>query len=282
MTAGERLRPRFFIIGERKCGTSSLYRYLVAHPHVLPGRLKEPNFFGRHPEEEIAGRLADYFALFPKKEEAGDATLLWPELDEHGVLSEEPIRFQREAGRAYITGEASANTFYDVSPELLRRHLPDLELILVLRDPVQRAFSHHRMLRRFQAEGPNLGFEVGEFADDMRAEIAAAGRGESPPCLAPGIYAERLERWVKVWGRRRLHVYLSEDLDDRGRCRRVMDELQRHLGLPHHDYGDYLDRRFNRAPPAQIPAAIRTELRAFYAPCNRALERALGRPIEWR
>jgi hypothetical protein len=51
------LRPHFFIIGERKCGTSSVYRYLVAHPHVLPGRLKEPNFFGQHDEATLEARV---------------------------------------------------------------------------------------------------------------------------------------------------------------------------------------------------------------------------------
>ena len=57
------MRPTFFIIGANKCGTSSLYRYLVGHPWVLPCAEKEPNFFGRHDPEYIAQHIDEYFAL---------------------------------------------------------------------------------------------------------------------------------------------------------------------------------------------------------------------------
>lgn len=281
MRERERLHPSFFIIGERKCGTSSLFRYLVAHPHVLPGRLKEPNFFGAHSPAHIEAHLDDYLSLFPSADGGDQLVLTWPELDGDGVLYEEPVRFDRVPRRRYITGEASANSFQDVDPEVLHRHLPDLKLILLVRDPVERAYSHHRMYARFQAEGRQLGFEVGDFATDMRAEMAAARRGENPPCIGPGIYIERLPSWVEVWGWPRLRVIRTEDLDDPDRCHAIMDDLQAYLGLPRWSYGDELAQRFNRAPPAAIPDAVRAELADFYAPHNRALEQYLGRPLAW-
>jgi hypothetical protein len=68
------LRPSFFIIGANKCGTSSLYRYLVDHPSVLPCAEKEPNFFGLHDPEYIARHIDDYFALFPTRDDTGPVT----------------------------------------------------------------------------------------------------------------------------------------------------------------------------------------------------------------
>ena len=56
----EHMRPSFFIIGANKCGTSSLYRYLLANPGVLPCAKKEPNFFGQHSADYIAGHIDDY------------------------------------------------------------------------------------------------------------------------------------------------------------------------------------------------------------------------------
>jgi hypothetical protein len=275
------LRPHFFIIGERKCGTSSLYRYLVAHPHVLPGSLKEPNFFGQHDEATLEAQIGDYLALFPL-EGGGDAPeLTWPELDERGVLYEERVEFQRVPGRSYVTGEASANTFYDVEPALLRRFLPEARLILLLRDPVERAYSHHRMYARFQEEGRDLGFSVGDFESDVRAEIAALAEGGPAPSVGPGVYAPRLERWLKVWGHDRLRVHLTEELDEPDRCRAILDDLQRYLELPRHAYGDIVSQKFNRAPQDSMPPAARRLLAEFYAPHNAALERLLGRTLPW-
>ena len=51
------MRPSFFIIGANKCGTSSLYRYIVANPQVLPCAIKEPNFFGQHSAAYIANHI---------------------------------------------------------------------------------------------------------------------------------------------------------------------------------------------------------------------------------
>jgi len=86
------LRPSFFIIGERKCGTSSLYRYLIAHPNVLPCQLKEPNFFGKgatYANENIR----DYWGLFPEKEATEAIQFDWPELNPQGILYHEAVSF---------------------------------------------------------------------------------------------------------------------------------------------------------------------------------------------
>lgn len=277
----EHLRPRFFIIGERKCGTSSLYRYLVDHPDVLPGRRKEPNFFGQRSPDDVAARFGEYLAGFPRRSASGDVTLVWPELDERGVLYEEAVPFAREAGRAYLTGEASANTFFDVAPELLERHLPDARLILMVRDPVARAHSHHRMYARFQAEGRALPFVVGDFDADIRAELAVVAGGGTAPCVSPGIYVDRLPRWLEVWGAGRLRVIRCEDLADRAGRARVLAELHEYLGLaPFAGAGDP-DRIYNRAPPAEMSADTRRLLAEFYRPHNRALEALLGRELAW-
>lgn len=281
MTVSEPLTPRFYIVGERKCGTSSLYRYIVAHPHVLPGKLKEPNFFGRCDPSEIPERIDEYLALFPSAEGPSETELTWPELDREGTLYEEKLRFARVPGREYITGEASANTFQDVAPEVLRRHLPDARLILLVRDPVERAYSHHRMLARFQEEGRDLGFEVGDFDRDIREELDAVARGEPAPCLEPGLYAPRLRAWLDVWGWGQIRVYRTEDLDDPSACSDVLEDVQRYLSLPAHAYGEIAGQKFNKAPDAPMPEETRARLAEYYRPFNRDLEHLLGRPLGW-
>src|SRR5204862_7199682 len=95
------LRPAFLIIGANKGATSSLYRYLVEHPAVLPCAEKEPNFFGLHTPEQIAAHIDDYFALFPSCDGTAPVELEWEDA---------PVVVERAAGGEYITGAATAST----------------------------------------------------------------------------------------------------------------------------------------------------------------------------
>jgi hypothetical protein len=274
------LRPHFFIIGERKCGTSSLYRYLLDHPQVLPGIRKEMQFFTRG-EAYIRDHFEEYLSSFPLAHSDSPALLQWPELNEQGLLYEEELRFPRELEKSYVTGEASADTFCEVPPALLRRYLPELRLILLLRDPVERAFSHHRMLRRFQDEGRVLPQVIGDFESDMRAEMAAVRRGEKTTLLSPGLYLERIQAWVEEWGRDPLLLLFANDLNDPAEQPLVLRKVLDHLGLPPFESQPALRHRHNQAPTATMPASIRDELVTFYQPHSAALQDYLQRPLPW-
>ncbi len=274
----EYLVPSFFIVGERKCGTSSLYRYLLEHPAVLPGIRKEMQFFTKGAAAVEEG-WEDYLQSFPKTEAAESASLDWPELDADGILYEERLDFERPQGTRPVTGEASADTFCDADPGLLKRYLPNLRLVVLLRDPVERAFSHHRMFRRFQEEGRELGFAVGEFESDMRREVQRAGEGEATPVLSPGIYLPNLLRWQAVWGAS-LHLVFSSDLGSPQKFPEAMDSIRKHLGLAPHPFE--LRARYNQAPPARMPEAARAVLRDFYAPHDNALAKHLGCALPWQ
>lgn len=273
--------PSFFIIGANKCGTSSLYRYLLANSAVLPCAKKEPNFFGQHSAAYIAGHIDEYFSLFPTCDYRGPLTFEWAASDEASTSGTTTILVDRQPDGHHITGEASANTFHDVSPSLLHRYLPDTKLIVLLRNPVDRAYSHHRMYRRFTDAGHDLGVEIGEFEADIRAEMAAHERGERTEYIAPGMYVELLRGWIATYGAYKMKVLATEDLGRPRAAEQIMRELEDYLGLPAHDYADILTRRFNRAVPASIPPAVGSLLADFYRPHNERLQEYLGREFDW-
>jgi Sulfotransferase family len=277
----EHMRPSFFIIGANKCGTSSLYRYLLANPGVLPCAEKEPNFFGQHSPDYIAHHIDEYFALFPTCDYRGPPTLQWEASDEAGTSSATTIVVDRRPDKHYITGEARANTFHDVAPSLLYRYLPDVKLIVLLRNPVERAYSHHRMYRRFADAGHDVGVEVVDFEADIRAEMAAHERGERTEYIGPGMYVDLLRGWVATYGADNVKVFVTEDLGRPRTAQRIMGELEAYLGLPAHDYADILARRFNRASPASIASTVRSSLADFYRPHNARLQEYLGRELDW-
>jgi len=272
--------PTFFIIGERKCGTSSLYRYLVQHPSVLPCSLKEPNFFGKG-AKYVAQHIEEYWQLFPLKNDTTARTFSWPELNEQGILFHEDITILRNPNQAYITGEASANTFYEVDPSLVLQFLPKIKLIALLRNPIERAFSHYRMYQRFQEEGRDLGFIVRDFETEVREEMVLIQKGLHGEYLSPSIYIYQLEKWVSTFGREQIRIYFTEDLKEEPTAKVILEDLQDFLEVPHYEYGDFLSQHFNKAPEASIPKALKRELTLFFEPYNERLFEFLGILPRW-
>jgi hypothetical protein len=249
---------------------------------VLPCAEKEPNFFGEHSPDYVARHIEDYFALFPTRDHTGPVTLAWEASDEAGGGQHTTVTVDRHPERSYITGEATASTFHDVPPALLHEHLPDTKLIVLVRNPIDRALSHHRMYQRFYESGYEREGPVGDFETDIAAELDAHGRGEPTRYLAPGFYIDLLQAWETVYGQRQLMVLTSDDLAHPRSADQTMRRLEAYLGLPgDHDTG-ILRRRFNRARPAAMSPSLRAVLAELYHPYNVRLQAHLGRELDWR
>ncbi|MDX2286429.1 MAG: sulfotransferase [Bacteroidia bacterium] len=274
-----RLRPACCIIGERKCGTSSLFRYLCAHPQVLPGQVKEPQWFSKAPDWAEAN-IEAYWALFPEAEGDAEVVLEWPELDAHGQLYHSTVRKARQPGWPQITLDASANALHEADPALMRRYLPDARLVALLRDPAERAFSHHRMFLRFQAEGRPFAMQTADFETDVRNGLERIAAGGQDEFISPGCYLRNLRRWMQVYPPEQFLILFTRDLEQAPQ--QVMDRVHQFLGLAPWQYGSGLLHRFNRAPAAQMPPQARAMLESFYEPHDAALAAWLESPLPWR
>ncbi|WNJ16794.1 sulfotransferase domain-containing protein [Pontibacter sp. G13] len=280
MSTPQHMKPRYMIIGERKCGTSSLYRYLVDHPQVLPAKWKEPQFFSRSSEEIQNGFEQDYLPYFPLEQADGDIHFEWPELDQAGILYHESVRVPRLSGRKYITGEASANALHEADPAWVQHYLPDIKLIVVLRDPAVRAYSHHRMFHRFQKEGRDLWKRVGDFRKDLAEEYEAFQQGNRDEFYSPGLYLRNLKRWSQHFSRAQMLILFSDDLDT---CPQLcLDRVCDHIGIERHTYGSELDVAYNRAPLQTMPETDYHWLSALYRTHDEALAEWLGEALPWR
>jgi hypothetical protein len=169
-----------------------------------------------------------------------------------------------------------------VSPALLHRHLPDTRLIVVVRDPVERAYSHHRMYRRFYEAGYDAEGRVGDFDTDITAELEAHRRGEPTRYLAPGFYLDLLESWEVVYGSDNVLVLATEDLADAAAADAAMSRLESHLGLSSGHDTAILGRRFNRARPATMSPTVRAALAEVYRSHNDRLRAHLNRDLDWQ
>lgn len=265
-TATWRPGPDLLVVGAKRGGTTSLWRYLDSHPGVLPTFPRAADIKGTYFFDEGWGRgEAWYRSHFP--------TTARRELAARR-LGYAPVAF--EASPYYL--------FHPLAPERAHRVVPDALVVALLRDPVERAYSHWKERRNhteslpfheaLAAEAERTRGEEARLIADPTA-ISPAHRHET--YVAQGCYAPMLERWFAAYGRDRVVVVPSEEFyaDPQAFC----DGLTDRLGLPRHR----LDRPepWNAEPSAGMDAEVRARLRARLAPDIAAVERLLGRSMPW-
>jgi hypothetical protein len=254
VSAARRPLPDFLIIGAQKAGTTSLHAYLAQHSRVVPPVTKEVHFF-----DHEFGCGTDWYRA----------------------------HFQKARGNGYVTGESTPYyLFHPLAPERVVETLPECLLIVLLRDPVDRAFSHHN-------HECALGFESLSFEEAIAAEPERLAREEArllaDPAyrsfahqhhsyLARGRYAEQLEHWLEAFDRDRVLVLGAEDLF--ADPRRAVEEAQEFLGLPIEAPTDVTAK--NARAYAPISKTTRAELDAVFEPHDERLRQLLGRDLPWR
>lgn len=195
--------PDFFIAGAAKSGTTSLYHYLKQHPALFFPRRKEPWFFDVYGREELddpifrrvkpVTGIEEYRALFEpatSSQTTGEASTIYL------------YRFRRAIANVRRLHEA---------PERVR-------IIILLRDPVKRAFSH--WLYDVREGHMELPFDEA---------IGACMRGEVSPYgdyVAYGLYRDQVRAWLEAFPRTRIHLF--EDLveDAEGVVRDILSFLE--------------------------------------------------------
>jgi hypothetical protein len=138
--------PNFFIVGAPKAGTTSLYYYLDQHPDIYMSSIKEPHFFSAEVREENCdpdlGRtlanenhgLLEYLSGPMREKRFGGIVSDW----------EDYIRLFAKAGAEKALGEASVCYLWSqTAPAAIAGRVPNAKIIVMLRDPAERAFSQY-------------------------------------------------------------------------------------------------------------------------------------------
>jgi hypothetical protein len=246
--------PEFLIVGGQRCGTTSLYRYLAEHPDVAPASGKELQYFSIH-----AGRGERWYrAHFPVRP---------------------PTVRSFEASPYYL--------FHPEVPRRVAATLPAARFVALLRDPVERAYSHYLHTRPYGAEP--LDFAAAVAAEEGRLTAALRDGPRTPAAhealrnhsyLARGRYAEQLDRWYAQLPADRVLVLRSEDLyaDPAAAYARVLRFL---------DLAPFTPAAFARhtrrvdGADGGFTDGLRADLADYFAPHNARLAELLGWPRTW-
>ncbi len=180
--------PNFLIIGANKGGTTSLYNYLNQHPEIFMSKIKEPMFF------TTVGR---YYSKDEKiKKGLSEATTTLEDFQKlfQNVTNEKAIG---EASTAYLANPSCA--------KVIKKYVIDMKLIAVLRHPIDRAYSNHKMYVRRGIEKRSFEESV---SDELHGRVKGLGQGRKYMQL--GFYSRQIKAFLDVFGRDLLKVYLFD------------------------------------------------------------------------
>ena len=259
-------QPNFFIVGAAKTGTTSLYHYLHQHPRVFMSPIKEPCFFA----PEVAH-------LAPGAREAveADAAALQAYLDgplqhmrDRGIVLvwEQYLKLFRHVKDESAVGEASVSYLpsIDAAPSI-RSRIPDARIVMMLRDPAQRLFSHYAAARVAGATQMTFAAWL-----DGEVQAEAARRPPFGPVWT-GRYAEHLQRYLAVFPPGQVRPYLYDDYV-RTPARTVADIFTFLDVDPSHPID--MTRRHNVTLEPRLP-----KVRRLIRPISRAVRVVVPRPI---
>jgi len=265
VSAPLRSGPDVLVVGAKRAGTTFVWSSLLSHPQVMPmvpaaEHLKSTHWFTRH-----ADRPESWFLG-------------------HFPLDRSRAAHARRHGAA-LTVEA--NPLYLFDPRVVRRAsalLPDARVVVLLRDPVERAYSHYR--ERLKAGVEGLGFAEALAAEDARLAGEQERMAADPTYYARawdwygyrrrGEYADQVQAWRQAYGTDQVLVLRSEDLYADPSA--TLGTIQAFAGLDPHPLGR---ARRNSVPGSALPPGPAEELRAHFEPHTTELARLLDTEPWW-
>ena len=257
--------PNFFVLGAAKSGTTALYDYLRQHPDIYMSPRKETNFFA------LMGRRPDYRG--PGDAETINALSISMKADYLAQFAD--VTAER------AVGEASPLYLYDPAvPARIRHCLPHAKLVVILRQPADRAFSAFLHTRRDGRE-PVDDFERALALEDARV---AAGWEHLWHYWRMGLYGAQVRRYRQLFPADQLHVVLYDEFcaNPEG----VLASIFRFLGVEYRFFpATNVEARPNASVQgrALLPADMRGRLTRRYLADLSVLERLLDRPLtNWR
>ena len=259
LTSSVRVLPNFFVIGAGRTGTTSLYHYLNQHPCLTKSAYDELGYF----DDNFHLGLNWYRSLFPTK------------------FTQKKVESKH---KKFLT--------YDVTPQYIRRpwtarrissYFPNAKLIAVLRNPVDKTYSHYNMSTVESNEKRSfekiITKEIEEFQktryEDKDDSYFSTVVEES--YLARSFYQEQLEIWFKLFPKKQILIIKSEDLSNK--TSKVLQDIFNFLMLPEYEIQDISRHRVSSY--SQMNSNVRKTLLEFFRPYNKRLYEFLGRDFGW-
>jgi hypothetical protein len=254
--------PDFLIIGAARSGTTSLYEYLIQHPSVISGIGKEVYFF----DKEFKKGINWYKSFFPTKSTKS--------------------KLEKKLQTKCVTCEATPRYLYHPSsPKRVFEILPNAKFIILLRNPIDRAYSHYQM--EVSSGNEKLSFDnaINEEKNRISTDMERMTNDENfysinfyrKSYLTRGIYVDQIKRWFKYFPRNQFLIIQSEDLYSD--TPKIYSDVLNFLNLPKFELDSFKAHRMRKY--SDINSETRKKLVDYFKPHNTKLNELLKRDFNW-
>lgn len=254
--------PNFLIIGAAKCGTSSLYDYLMQHPCIGGSLTKQIHFFDRYYDRQTSW----YKVCFP---------FVW-----------EKFFIEKIKGKKFVTGEATPHYMtHPLAAKRAHKVVSDAKIIVMLRNPVDRAYSHYNMEKANKKE--ELSFEeaiekeperiTGEFEEMLNNKNNSGRNYPHRAYIKSGEYLEQIKRWREFYTKENFMYIKSEEFNKNPSY--VYNDVLKFLGLPPFELKTY--EKIRKRNYQKMNPDTRKKLIEYFRPYNEELYELLGVNFGW-
>jgi len=281
---GNKIKPEFLIVGAEKAATTSLHYYLTQNPQLISPQFKEvPYFWNDAAYSKGDDWYERFFLTFGSKK-----------YDKTVAFDATP-----------------ANLYLPYVPERIKKYRSDMKIIILLREPVSRAYSAWNMLKenydkyhsksfkivrqfipayiRNSPATQNMKTELFEvpaypsFEEVVAKEMDKIKHGSphyEPSFLRRGFYAEQIKRYYEHFPKEQILILSSKllktDLENQ------LNRILNFIDLPNYDWSKLEKQQKNAYKYSEpINTDIKAKLQAFYEPYNKQLFELLGEEIKW-
>ena len=202
------VNPDIFLIGAAKAGTTTISDWMAMNPKIALARIKESNYFSKEIDpNKFSKEFSSISPSIPIKYWEGDKL----EFRHQGFIkdSQSYARIFEHSQEGQKLADCSTSYFWSKkAPDLIKKNSPNAKVLLILRNPVDRAWSHYRMARKYGLT--QEGF-LKELEKDFLSE-SVWGRSQNFYHLS--CYSESLTRWMQNFDKSQLKIEIYESFFD--------------------------------------------------------------------
>lgn len=261
-TGQMRALPDFIVIGGQKCGSTSLYKYLVEHTNIAPASTKGASYFAHN----FAKGQSWYRSHFP-------------------------TYLAKYVGQLYkgkiMAGESSPYYIYHpMAPQRISQILPNVKLIALLRNPIDRAYSHYNHEVRNGDETLSFKEAIEKEPERLQGEMERIVEDVNYygynhrhfSYLSRGRYIDQLEAWTAYFPKEQILVLTSENFFKDTPS--VLNQIAEFLNLPPAwELNEF--KKYNKHPYSKMDPSMRAYLRDYFRPHNQRLYEFLDMDLGW-
>jgi len=253
ITASSRVLPDFIISGTVRSGTTSLYYNICEHPSVLPASYDEIGYFDSNYHLGINW----YRSMFPTEKEMKQV--------------------KKETNFA-ITGEDTPFYFWKKeAAERIFEDIPNSKIIIIFRNPVDRAYSNYNLGIRKKTESLSFEDAIDEEMNFLKTHSFRDAVDRRRSYLSKGLYENQIKIWLDNFPREQIHILCTEDM--KKNPKESLLKIFQFLGIPNYTLKN--PQRQKSAEYKKMEDETREKLLAFYKPYNQKLFETIQEKFDW-